>query len=70
MKISISYKKKNYKFLVKINNNKVFLIFLIKKLNSVILLKNISLIVYNYILLIKILRIYGLSKPLINKRDF
>jgi hypothetical protein len=69
MKISIIYKKKNYRFLVKINN-KVFLIFLLKKLNSVILLKNISLIVYNYILLIKILRIYGLSKPLINKKDY
>jgi hypothetical protein len=69
MKISISYKKKNYRFLVKVNN-KVFLIFLIKKLNSVILLKNISLIIYNYILLIKILRIYGLSKPLINKKDY
>jgi hypothetical protein len=69
MKIHISYKKKNYKFFVKVNN-KVFLIFLIKKLNSVILLKNISLIIYNYILLIKLLRIYGLSKPLINKKDY
>jgi hypothetical protein len=69
MKIHIIYKKKNYKFFVKVNN-KVFLIFLIKKLNSIVLLKNISLIIYNYILLIKILRIYGLSKPLINKKDY
>jgi len=69
MKIHIIYKKKNYKFFVKVNN-KVFLIFLLKKLNSVILLKNISLIIYNYILLIKLLRIYGLSKPLINKKDY
>jgi len=69
MKISISYNKENYRFFVKVNN-KVFLIFLLKKLNSEILLKNISLIVYNYILLIKILRIYGFSKPLINKKDY
>lgn len=69
MKILISYNKKSFKYLVKLNNS-VFLVFWIKKLNSEKLLKKISLIVYNYILLIKILRIYGLVKPLINKKDY
>lgn len=69
MKISISYNKKSFKYLVKVNNV-IFLIFLVKKLNSDKLLKKISLIVYNYILLIKILRIYGLIKPLVNKKDY
>ena len=69
MKISISYNKKNFKYLVKLNNV-VFLVFLMKKFNSDTLLKKISLIVYNYILLIRILRIFGLTKSLINKKDY
>ena len=69
MKILRSYSKKNFKYLVKFNNF-VFLVCLIKKLNSYKILKKISLIVYNYILLIRILRIFGLVKPLVNKKDY
>lgn len=69
MKISIYYSKKNLKYLVRFNKS-IFIIFYLKKFINIDLLKNISLITYNYILLLKILRIYGLIKPLKNIKDF
>jgi len=69
MKIKIIYKKKIFKFLVKLDKN-LIINFFIKKLIIKFLSNNISLIIYNYILLIKLLRIYGLIKPLINLNDF
>lgn len=69
MKILIKYNKKKYTYIIKINN-KVFINFLLKKFIKTKKLKNISLIIYNYILLIKLLRNFGLIKTLNNKRDF
>lgn len=69
MKISIYYSKKNLKFLVRIKKS-IFINFYLNKFINIDFLKNISLIMYNYILLLKILRMYGFLKPLKNIKDF
>jgi len=69
MKILIKYNKKKYKYTVKLNN-KIFINFLIKKFIKDNKLQNISLIIYNYILLIKLLRNFGLIKSLSNSKDY
>lgn len=69
MKVIIKYNKKKYKYLIKLNN-KIFINFIIKKFIKINKLENISLIIYNYILLIKLLRIFGLIKPLNNTIDY
>lgn len=69
MKILIKYNKKKYIYIIKLNN-KVFINFLVKKFIKTKKLENISLIIYNYILLIKLLRNFGLIKSLNNKKDF
>jgi len=69
MKILIKYNKKKYKYIVRLNN-KIFINFLNKKFIKTKNLKNISLIIYNYILLIKLLRNFGLIKSLNNKKDY
>lgn len=69
MRILIKYNSKKYRFLVKLNN-KIFMDFIVKKFINKNTLENISLIIYNYIVLIKLLRIFGLNKPLINRKDF
>jgi len=69
MKISIYYSKKNLKFLVRIKKS-IFINFYLNKFININFLKNISLIMYNYILLLKILRMYGFLKPLKNIKDF
>jgi hypothetical protein len=69
MKVIIKYNKKKYKYLIKLNN-KIFINFIIKKFIKINKLENISLIIYNYILLIKLLRIFGLIKSLNNTRDY
>jgi hypothetical protein len=69
MKILIKYNKKKYKYTI-ILNEKVFINFLIKKFIKTKKLENISLVIYNYILLIKLLRNFGLIKSLNNKIDY
>ena len=69
MKVIIKYNKKKYKYFIKLNN-KIFINFIIKKFIKINKLKNIILIIYNYILLIKLLRIFGLIKPLNNTIDY
>lgn len=69
MKIYIKYNSKKFKYIIKIDN-KIFINFIIKKFINKNKLKNISLLVYNYILVIKLLRIFGLNKSLINKKDY
>lgn len=69
MKVLIKYNKKKYKYIVTLNN-KIFINFLFKKFIKDNKLKNISLIIYNYILLIKLLRIFGLNKSITNRKDY
>lgn len=69
MKVFIYYNKKNLKFMVRFKKF-IFMNFYLKKFININFLENISLIKYNYILLLKILRIYGLLKPIINIKDF
>lgn len=69
MKISIKYNSKKYIYIIKINNS-IFMNFIIRKFIDRNKLKNISLIIYNYMIVIKLLRNFGLSKPLINRKDF
>ena len=69
MKINIIYSSKKLKFLIKLDKF-LFFNFLLKKLKNKKELKNISLIIYNYILLMKLLRVNGLIKPLTNFKDF
>jgi len=69
MKVIIKYNKKKYKYLIKLNN-KIFINFIIQKFIKINKLENISLIIYNYILLIKLLRIFGLIKSLNNTIDY
>lgn len=69
MKVNIIYNKRTFKFLIKFDNV-LFFSFPIQKLRSKSMLTSISLIVYNYMLLMKLLRMYGFVKPLINKRDY
>ena len=67
MKINIKYKKKSFSFIVKINGSLFFRFSMKNNINSSI---NISLVTYNYVLLNRILRQFGLVKPLLNKNDY
>jgi len=69
MKILIKYNNKKYKYAIKLNK-KIFINFFIKKFIKINKLENISLIIYNYILLIKLLRNFGLVKSLNNTKDY
>lgn len=66
MKTIIKYKKKSLNFLIKINKQ----IFIKWKLLSKKNYTNISLKTYNYLIIAKILRNFGLLKPLINIKKF
>lgn len=68
MKILIKLNKKGYNWLVYIDNY----LFLTFSLKSKIILKkkNYSKIFFNYFLLLKILRQFGLLKPLKNIKNF
>lgn len=68
MKINIKYRKKSFSFIVKINGS-IFFRWTLRNLKDNLFI-NISLITYNYIILNKILRQYGLTKPLLNKKDY
>lgn len=68
MKINIKYKKKSFSFIVNVNKF-LFLRFPLKYYQKNLFI-NISLITYNYIMLNRILRQFGLIKPLLNKKDF
>lgn len=65
MKLNIILKKKKLKYIILINNLILFK-FKLNKIRNI----NISLVIYNYIILMKILRIYGLKKPLIKISNF
>jgi len=69
MKVNITYSKQKFKFYIKFDNI-IFLTFPLQKLRSKSILTSISLIVYNYMLLMKLLRNFGFIKPLINKKDY
>lgn len=69
MKIIIKYSKKSNLFIGKINNF-LFISFSIRRPLNKNLLINISLVTYNYILLTRIIRQFGLAKPLINIKDY
>lgn len=68
MKINIKYKKKSFSFIVNVNKS-LFLRFPLKYYQKNLFI-NISLITYNYIMLNRILRQFGLVKPVLNKKDF
>jgi len=63
MKIRIQFNKKSY--IVKINNKLLFIYYLRKNFKN-----NYSLYNYNYNILLKILRIFGLIKPIYNNKDY
>jgi hypothetical protein len=65
MKIKIEYNKMKEIFIVKIDNN-LFLNYYLKENKK----KNYSKKNYNYNILLKILRIFGLIKPIYNKKDY
>lgn len=65
MNLSIIYKKRKLKYIILINNVILFK-FKLSKITNI----NISLVIYNYIILMKILRIYGLKKPLRKINNF
>lgn len=65
MKIKIQYNKIKKMFIVKLNN-KVLFNYYLKKLKK----NNYSFINYNYNILLKILRIFGLIKPIYNLNDY
>lgn len=65
MKIKIEYNKLKKIYIVKLNKKILFNYYLrINKKN------NYSLFNYNYNILLKILRIFGLIKPLYNYKDY
>lgn len=68
MKVVIKYLNKKTIFVCKVDRF-LFFNFINKKLNKDVLI-TISLITYNYILLNRILRQFGLAKPLINIKDY
>lgn len=65
MSLKIIYKKNKLKYIILINKLILFKFKLNKSRNI-----NISLLIYNYIILMRILRIYGLIKPLKNFNNF
>ncbi len=69
MKIYIKYNKKSLNYIIKLDK-KLFVNLSFKKFISNFLLKKISFKLYNYIILLKLLRMFGLIKPLINLKDF
>lgn len=67
MKILVKYNKKKFCFYIKIKKY-LFLYYNIRKyLNKKI---NISIILYNYFLILRFLRQFGLIKPILNSKDF
>lgn len=69
IKISIKYNKKRNCFIVLLNKY-VFLTHKNLKYKKNRKIKNISIVDYNYFLVLKILRLYGLKKPYFNYKDF
>jgi hypothetical protein len=67
MKIYIIYLKKKLNFYIYLDGS-IFLIYKLKKYKKTAV--NLSLANYNYLIVSKILRQYGLIKPLINKNLF
>jgi hypothetical protein len=65
MKIKIEYNKLKKIYIVKLNKKILFNYYF--KLNKK---NNYSLLNYNYNILLKILRIFGLIKPLYNYKDY
>jgi hypothetical protein len=65
MKIKIQYNKKKKVYIVKLDKKLLFNYYLKKKRNN-----NYSFVNYNYYILLKILRIFGLIKPINNLKDF
>jgi len=65
MKIKIQYNKNKKIYIIKLNNKLLFNYYL-KKIKK----NNYSLLNYNYNLILKILRIFGLIKPIYNYRDY
>lgn len=69
MKIYIKYNKINNTFIIKINKY-LFLTHRNKKYKKNKIINNLSILDYNYLIILKILRIFGLKRPLNNFRDF
>jgi len=65
MKIKIQYNINKKIYIVKLNN-KVLFNYYLKKITK----NNYSFITYNYNILLKILRIFGLIKPIYNLKDY
>jgi len=63
--IIINYNKKNKLYAIKLNNKLLFNFIIKKKLNN-----NISILSYNYYLILKILRNLGLINPIYNKKNY
>lgn len=68
MKVVLRYLDKNSMFVCKVNKF-LFITFIKRRINKNLLI-TISLITYNYILFNRILREFGLAKPLINIKDY
>jgi hypothetical protein len=66
MKVKLQYNKIKKIFIVKLNNKILFNYYLRKISNK----NNYSFINYNYNILLKILRIFGLIKPIYNFNDY
>jgi hypothetical protein len=65
MKIRIQYNKNKRIYIVKINNKLLFNYYLKKNKKN-----NFSYMNYNYNILLKILRIFGLTKSIYNYKDY
>jgi len=65
MKINIIYNKLKKVYIVKLDNRLLFNYYLKKNKKN-----NYSILNYNYFILLKILRIFGLMKPIYNKKDY
>jgi hypothetical protein len=65
MKIKIQYNKYKKIYMVKLNNKLLFNYFLKNNIKN-----NYSYLNYNYNILLKILRIFGLIKPIYNNKDY
>ena len=65
MKKKKKYNKKKKNYIIKLNNNLLFNYYLKKNKKN-----KHSYINYNYYILLKILRIFGLIKPIYNYKDY
>jgi hypothetical protein len=65
MKVEIKYNKIKKIYIVKLNKELLFNYYLKKNIKN-----NYSFTNYNYNILLKILRIFGLMKPIYNKKDY